>query len=138
MKWKKDKTEEGALLNDDFSSKMKRFLINYYPVLILVGLIIVASLISDIFMSTRNISNLVRQQVTYMIIAIGVMMVLLTGGIDLSVSSIAAGSPDGSSSTRLDSRRRHQDRLRSRWNKRSTGIHQGRFLVCYCNQHSIL
>src|SRR5690554_4700406 len=90
MKWKKDKTEEGALLNDDFSSKMKRFLINYYPVLILVGLIIVASLISDIFMSTRNISNLVRQQVTYMIIAIGVMMVLLTGGIDLSVSSIAA------------------------------------------------
>ena len=84
----KGKAAEQNLLNN--SSAIKKFLINYYPLLILLGLIIVASLISDVFMSSRNISNLLRQQVTYMIIAIGVMMVLLTGGIDLSVSSMAA------------------------------------------------
>lgn len=87
----KMKAGGGKLLNGDGSSlTLKKILINYYPVLILLGLIIVATLISDVFMSTRNISNLLRQQVTYMIIAIGVMMVLLTGGIDLSVSSMAA------------------------------------------------
>ncbi|HCX63779.1 MAG TPA: ABC transporter permease [Eubacteriaceae bacterium] len=68
---------------------VKKILVNYYPLLILIGLVIVASLISDVFLSGANISNLFRQQVTYMIIAIGVMMVLLTGGIDLSVSSMA-------------------------------------------------
>lgn len=81
---------EANLLSNGMPAGVKKFLINNYPLLILIGLIIVATLISDVFMSTRNIGNLLRQQVTYMIIAIGVMMVLLTGGIDLSVSSMAA------------------------------------------------
>ncbi|NTW70949.1 MAG: ABC transporter permease [Eubacteriaceae bacterium] len=86
----KDLSNEGKPIEKDHSHAIKKFLINYYPALILLGLIIVASLISPIFLTSQNISNLIRQQVTYSIIAIGMMMVLLTGGIDLSVSSMAA------------------------------------------------
>lgn len=68
------------------------FLIQYNPLIILALLIIVASIISPIFSSSGNIHNLLRQQTTYMVIAIGVLMVMLTGGIDLSVSSMAAMS----------------------------------------------
>ncbi len=67
-----------------------RFLIKYNALIILVAMVIVAALISDVFFSKINILNLFRQQTTYMCIAIGMLLVMLTGGIDLSVSSIAA------------------------------------------------
>ena len=40
--------------------------------------------------TSGNIFNLLRQQSTYLVISIGILTVMLTGGIDLSVSSIAA------------------------------------------------
>ncbi|WP_193708224.1 ABC transporter permease [Alkalibaculum sporogenes] len=81
-------TSEG-FLGLDFKSIGTKILTTYYPLLILILLLIVASIISPIFLTSGNLANLLRQQVTYMIIAIGVLMVMLTGGIDLSVSSMA-------------------------------------------------
>lgn len=69
---------------------LSSFLIKYNALIILVLLIAAAALISPIFTSSGNIYNIFRQQTTYMIIAIGMLLVMLTGGIDLSVSSIAA------------------------------------------------
>ncbi len=69
---------------------LSTFLIRYNALIILVALVIVASIMSPIFSSSGNIYNIFRQQTTYMVIAIGMLLVMLTGGIDLSVSSIAA------------------------------------------------
>ena len=56
----------------------------------LVIMIIVLSLLTDTFMTTRNIVNVLRQISIQGIIAVGMTMVIIIGQIDLSVGSIAA------------------------------------------------
>jgi len=56
--------------------------------MILAGLIITASLLSEVFFSLRNINNISRQAVALGIVCIGQTLVILTGGIDLSVGSV--------------------------------------------------
>jgi ribose transport system permease protein len=53
-------------------------------------LILVAASMSDVFFTQRNISNLLRQIVTNGIISLGMLVVILTGGIDLSVGPVVA------------------------------------------------
>lgn len=57
---------------------------------IFVLLILVASFQSDAFLSERNATNVLRQMSGTGIMAIGMLFVILTRGIDLSVGSIAA------------------------------------------------
>ncbi len=64
----------------------------YNAIIILVVLCIVASFLSPLFLSKTNIFTLLRQQVPYLIIAMGVLIVVVTAGIDLSVSSVTAVS----------------------------------------------
>jgi len=47
---------------------------------------------SDVFFTQRNISNLMRQIVTNGLISLGMLVVILTGGIDLSVGPVVAFS----------------------------------------------
>jgi ribose transport system permease protein len=61
-------------------------------VIILLLMIIVMSFASDVFLSGRNIMNVVRQISVNMILAVGMTFVIMTGGIDLSVGSILAVS----------------------------------------------
>ncbi len=91
------KTKEKAAVesqNDIGMQKMSvsTFLMRYNAIIILVLLIIVAAFLSPLFLSRTNIFTLLRQQVPYLIIAMGMLMVIITGGIDLSVSSVAAVS----------------------------------------------
>lgn len=67
-----------------------RLLFKYNAVVLLVVMFIVATIISDVFLSPENMVNILRQQSTFMIVALGMLMVMLTGGIDLSVSSMVA------------------------------------------------
>ena len=53
-------------------------------------LIILAASVSDVFFTERNISNLFRQIVTNGLISLGMLVVILTGGIDLSVGPVVA------------------------------------------------
>ena len=69
---------------------VKEFLIKYNAILILAALIIISAILSPVFLSTQNIFNLLRQNTPIMLIAMGMLLVVLTGGIDLSVGSIAA------------------------------------------------
>ncbi len=69
---------------------IKKFLAEKNSLIILVILIIVSINISDIFLTKGNVVNILRQQTTYMLVSLGVMMVVMTGGIDLSISSIVA------------------------------------------------
>jgi ribose/xylose/arabinose/galactoside ABC-type transport system permease subunit len=55
-------------------------------------LLLVAASMSDVFFTQRNISNLLRQIVTNGLISLGMLVVILTGGIDLSVGPVVAFS----------------------------------------------
>lgn len=85
---------DGAVGNINGKQKMtfKKFIIEYNAIIILLALIIVSTIMSPLFLSYRNIMTLFRQQATYMLIAIGAFMVMITGGIDLSVASNCAVS----------------------------------------------
>jgi ribose transport system permease protein len=57
---------------------------------LLVIAVIVFTLMSDNFLTPRNLMNVLRQSVYLMIVSMGQMMALLTGGFDLSVGTILA------------------------------------------------
>lgn len=60
------------------------------PALGLLVLILVLSQLSPIFLSTRNIGNVVAQTAVIAVLAIGQLLVIITRGIDLSVGSTLA------------------------------------------------
>jgi ribose/xylose/arabinose/galactoside ABC-type transport system permease subunit len=55
-----------------------------------VVLLLIAASASDVFFTQRNVSNLFRQIVTNGLISLGMLVVILTGGIDLSVGPVVA------------------------------------------------
>lgn len=57
---------------------------------VLVGLIIATSLLSDIFLTARNIQNLLRQVVSLGLVSVGQTFAILTAGIDLSIGSVVS------------------------------------------------
>jgi ribose/xylose/arabinose/galactoside ABC-type transport system permease subunit len=73
-----------------FGEKSRRRWADYGFMAAFVVLILIAASSSDVFFTQRNISNLFRQIVTNGLISLGMLVVILTGGIDLSVGSIVA------------------------------------------------
>lgn len=62
------------------------------PVIVLVILVVLLSALSPSFLTTNNLMNILRQVSINGMIAAGLTLVILTGGIDLSVGSILAFS----------------------------------------------
>jgi ribose transport system permease protein len=60
--------------------------------IVFAALFVTAAVLSPEFLSTRNLSNLLQQSALAGILAIGMTLVILTAGIDLSVGSTAAFS----------------------------------------------
>lgn len=71
-------------------NKAGKFLLNNNTYVIFLALFIVCCLISDKFFSVLNLRNIVLQQSASILVAVGMLMVILTGGIDLSVGSVMA------------------------------------------------
>lgn len=69
---------------------VKDILLKYNVMVMLVLLIIISTALSDVFLTWGNITNLLRQLTPLMLVSLGMLLVILTGGIDLSVGSIAA------------------------------------------------
>ncbi|MBU9710399.1 ribose ABC transporter permease [Bacillus tamaricis] len=66
-------------------------LLDKYRVLVIfIVLLIVASFLSDAFFTTTNLFNIFRQVSIVAIISVGMTLVILTSGIDLSVGSVMA------------------------------------------------
>jgi ribose/xylose/arabinose/galactoside ABC-type transport system permease subunit len=65
-------------------------LVAYLPIAAFLVLAAVAMVSSDAFLSGTNLGNLQRQIVTNGLISLGMLLVILTGGIDLSVGSVLA------------------------------------------------
>ncbi|KAA5821941.1 ABC transporter permease [Algibacter amylolyticus] len=67
-----------------------KFLVKHNTIFIFILLLIFSALISDVFFTSTNLSNLLKQVSGIGIISIGMLLVILTGGIDLSVGSMVA------------------------------------------------
>src|SRR5476649_1528785 len=71
-------------------AKTLKFFANNSTLLVFFVMLIVANFLSDRFYSPENVTNVLRQSVPLGLAAIGMLFVILTGGIDLSVGSIMA------------------------------------------------
>lgn len=60
------------------------------PLAVLLGMIIVAGVISPAFFTPLNLKNIFIQQSMNMVVSLGMFVVIVMGGIDLSVGSIVA------------------------------------------------
>ncbi len=69
---------------------IKGLLDKYGIVLVLIALMAVLSFASEAFFTTRNLFNVMRQVSIIGIISIGVTLIIITNGIDLSSGSIVA------------------------------------------------
>ena len=67
-----------------------KFIIKHNTIFIFILLVIFSAFISDVFFTAVNLSNLLKQVSGIGIISIGMLIVILTGGIDLSVGSLVA------------------------------------------------
>lgn len=67
-----------------------RLIVDYNILLMLGALVVVSSTISPAFFTERNLFNLLRQVSGLGIVSMGMLLVILTGGIDLSVGSVLA------------------------------------------------
>jgi ribose transport system permease protein len=72
------------------AQKIVKLLIQYNTILIFVLLVIASAIFSSNFLTEKNIFNLLRQVASLGIVSMGMLLVILTGGIDLSVGSIIA------------------------------------------------
>lgn len=68
--------------------KSKDFWIKNSCFVILVLLIILSALLSKVFFTKQNIFNLLRQSVPLLVMSMGMLCVILTGGIDLATGSV--------------------------------------------------
>src|SRR6186713_753336 len=65
-------------------------LIRTGPVLMLIAVVAVASLLSPVFFTTRNLGNVLAQTAVIAVLAIAQLLIIVTRGIDLSVGSTIA------------------------------------------------
>ncbi len=68
----------------------RRRLVNFIIIAFFLVLIAIAATLTDVFFSPINLSNLFRQIVTNGLLSLGMLIVILTGGIDLSVGPVVA------------------------------------------------
>jgi|MDTD01.1.fsa_nt_gb ribose transport system permease protein len=71
-------------------TSIRRIIVQYNAVIVLLLMVILAAYISDVFFTGRNITNILRQVTALGLISFGMFFVILTGGIDLSVGALMA------------------------------------------------
>ncbi|MBY3259693.1 ABC transporter permease [Rhizobium laguerreae] len=71
-------------------ANMRAFISSQPIILVLVALVAAFTIVADGFADATNISNVLRQTSMLGIVAIGMSIVVLTGGIDLSVGAVVA------------------------------------------------
>lgn len=73
-----------------FQERVRRFMAEHSALFILAGLCVVLGIYSDSFRSVDNLQSVAQRTPVVGILALGQLLVILTGGIDLSVGSVAA------------------------------------------------
>jgi ribose transport system permease protein len=72
------------------TQNLKHYLIKFQSIIALLVMCIVLSFLTDRFLTGENAWNVMRQISVNVIVSVGMTLVILTGGIDLSVGSILA------------------------------------------------
>ena len=67
-----------------------RLLLEYNTIVICIIMVLISSIVSDVFFTSTNLANLLRQVSGIGVLSLGMLLVILTGGIDLSVGSMVA------------------------------------------------
>ncbi|MEG1275539.1 MAG: ribose ABC transporter permease, partial [Ruthenibacterium sp.] len=76
--------------------KRKKFNLSTYAIyLVMIALIIFFSIVADGFFSSTTFFNILRQVAVNGVVAVGMTMVIITGGIDISVGSLIGASSVG-------------------------------------------
>ena len=87
--WVKNKMEEKDNKKESLYLKLMPYIEKYGILLLLVLMILVMHILQpDVFLSWRNVTNVFKQISWQSMLALGVFMVIVTAGIDLSVGSI--------------------------------------------------
>src|SRR5919107_5401794 len=74
-----------------YQPKLSRFMETYgIIVVVLVMMAILAFIKPGVFLSAENLSNILKQNASLALLALGMLVVIITGGIDLSVGSVMA------------------------------------------------
>ena len=81
-----DKSLLGRLREMGFAGIYRR----YGTILIFVGIFVLASLLNETFLTTGNLTNVLRQVVVVSLLAIGVTFIIVLGHIDVSLGSVVA------------------------------------------------
>jgi len=79
-----------AQIGSQLGERLRRRWADYGFMAVFLILVLIAAASADVFFTQRNITNLFRQIVTNGLISLGMLVVILTGGIDLSVGAIVA------------------------------------------------
>lgn len=74
----------------NLKSIAQRMLREYSVVFVLILAFVLSALLSDVFLKWTNITNILRQLTPLLLVSLGMLTVVLTGGIDLSVGSTVA------------------------------------------------
>ena len=82
--------ETSTMTQPHWTDRARELFRNYGIHIALVLLIIISSLLSPQFLSSRNISNMLLQAAPLGIVVIGQVLVILVRGLDLSVASVMA------------------------------------------------
>jgi len=78
------------LLLGKAGARTRRRWVDYAFIAAFGVLLLITATVSDVFFTQRNLSNLLRQAVTNGLLSLGMLVVILTGGIDLAVGSVVA------------------------------------------------
>ncbi len=81
---------ESTMQNPPQRLPIMKGVLQYNALIMLVVLFVISSLMSSAFLSQGNLFNLLRQLTPMLLVSIGMLLVINTGGIDLSVGSVAA------------------------------------------------
>jgi len=79
-----------TLLLGKAGARTRRRWVDFAFIAAFVVLLLITATVSDVFFTQRNLSNLLRQAVTNGVLSLGMLVVILTGGIDLAVGSVVA------------------------------------------------
>jgi ribose transport system permease protein len=91
IKFKENNLIKKSMNNDQLKIGI-RFLTKNIPFIGLLSIVLLVSLLSDVFLTSFNLLNVLRQASINGLIAFGMMAVILSAGIDLSVGSTLAVS----------------------------------------------
>lgn len=72
----------------DLKNIGRTILKKYSSLVVLLVIVILASCVSNVFLTTNNILNVLRQITANGILSIGLLMVIMTGGMDISIGSV--------------------------------------------------